>query len=262
MKAGFDYDHFSYSQISCYTQCSLKYRFAYIENLEPEFTSSALVFGQSIHSGIQAYLQSVLEGDPLRIDQMEDVYRSGWTGFGGPPVRYSNRETENSLQNKAKELFSLFVEHYDPASEIVAVEEAFTIDLNDMVGQCCCGPLPPFVGYIDAVIGKNGSTSLIDYKTSSRKPNGDVNAMQLIAYSLAASVLGYDPSELDYRYEYLVKTAKPEFVPYPIKIRDHDRQRFLKTMARIWKAIRSSIFYPNPSYLCSSCGYQIWCKEW
>ncbi|AFM26092.1 RecB family exonuclease [Desulfomonile tiedjei] len=262
MKPAFDYDHFSHSQLSCYTQCSLKYRFSYIENLEPEFTSSALVFGSSIHSGIQAYLQSVLEADPLRADQLADVFRSEWTGFGGPPVRYSGRETENGLQTKAQELFSLFVDHYDPASEVIAVEESFSIDLNDRIEVACCGPLPPFVGYIDAIIGKDGSTALIDYKTSSRKPNGDLNPMQLVAYSMGASVLGYEPNQLDYRFEYLIKTAKPDFVLCPVKIRDHDRERFLKIVARIWKAIRSSIFYPNPGYLCSSCGYQIWCKEW
>ncbi len=260
MKTAHDHDHLSYSQINCYLTCPLKYRFHYIYGLEEEFTSSALIFGAGIHSGIQAYLQSMLEADPLRSDQLLDVYREEWRSSGSRKIRYSARESEESLTNKAHELFTLFVDQYNPAAEVIAVEEAFTVDLNKLAAESPT-PLPPLTGYIDAII-KNGSTTLIDYKTSSRKPGKDVNAMQLVAYSLGAVTLGYDPNELAYRYEYLVKTAKPEFVDYPVRIDEDDRRRFLKIITRVWKAIQSSIFYPNPSYLCASCGYQGHCKEW
>ena len=80
MKTAQDHDHLSYSQINCYTTCPLKYRFHYIDRLEEEFTSSALLFGSGIHSGIQAYLQSILEADPLRPDQLLDVFREEWRG--------------------------------------------------------------------------------------------------------------------------------------------------------------------------------------
>jgi putative RecB family exonuclease len=65
-----------------------------------------------------------------------------------------------------------------------------------------------------------------------------------------------------YRFEYLVKTAKPELVSCPVQIHDDDRRRFLKMTTSVSKAIRSAIFYPNPSYLCSTCGYQTQCKKW
>ncbi len=260
MKTSQDHDHLSYSQINCYLTCPLKYRFHYIDGLEEEFTSSALLFGAGIHSGIQAYLQSILEADPLRPDQLLDVYREEWRTSGNRSIRYSARESEESLLNKAHELFTLFMDQYNPAAEVIAVEEAFTVDLNELAAESPT-PFPPLTGYIDAII-KNGSTTLIDYKTSSRKPGKDVNAMQLVAYSLGSVTLGYDPNELAYRYEYLVKTAKPEFVNYPVRIDDDDRRRFLKIITRVWKAIKSSIFYPNPGYLCGPCGYQGYCKAW
>jgi putative RecB family exonuclease len=255
-----DHDHISYSQINCYTTCPLKYRFNYIDGLEPEFTSSALIFGSAMHAGIQAYLQSTLEGDPLTSDQMVDVYRAEWIGSEGQKIRYSAREPQDSLLNKAGELFDLFVDQHDTEAEVIAVEESFTMDLNELINDGPCD-LPPFIGYVDAII-QNGSTALIDYKTSSRKPNGDMNATQLVAYSLGATTLGYEPNELTYRYEYLVKTAKPELVACPVRIDDDDRRRFLKITTSVWIAIQSEIYFPNPSYLCSSCGYQRQCKEW
>jgi putative RecB family exonuclease len=97
MKTAQDHDHLSYSQINTYTTCPLKYRFNYIDGLEPEFTSSALLFGSGIHAGIQAYLQSTLEGEPLRRDQMVDVYRAEWIGSEGQKIRYSTRESQDSL---------------------------------------------------------------------------------------------------------------------------------------------------------------------
>lgn len=252
--------HLSHSQISAYMQCGLKYRFHYIDRLEPEFTPSALHFGRSIHCGIQAFLQSTLEADPLRPDQLLDVFRQEWTAHDGPSVRYSVRESENGLLNTAKQLFTIFVENHDPHIEVVAVEEAFTLELAEFIHDYP-DELPQFKGYIDAIL-KNGSTALVDYKTSGRKPNGDVNAMQLVGYSLGAVALGYDPNELDFRFDYLTKTAKPELVPYPVNIGDNDRRRFLKTVTRVWKAIQTAIFYPNPGYLCSSCVYQSRCREW
>jgi len=252
--------HLSYSQISTYMQCGLKYRFNYIDRLEPEFTPSALHFGRAIHSSIQAFLQSSLEADPLRADQLVDIYREEWRGVDGPPVRYSRRESEESLYNTARQILTVFTEQHDPAIEVIAVEEAFTLDLA-AIAEDFPQDIPPLTGYVDAIL-KNGSTALVDYKTSSRKPNGDVNAMQLVAYSLAASRLGYDPNELQYRYDYLLKTAKPELVSCPVAIDDNDRRRLLKTTAKVWKGIQSSIFYPNPSYLCSSCPYQRHCNDW
>jgi putative RecB family exonuclease len=189
--------HLSYSQINCYMTCPLKYRFHYIDRLEEEFTSSALLFGSGIHAGIQAYLQSILEADPLRTDQILDVFREEWRGSQGPKIRYSARESEEGLLNKASELFTLFVDQHDQAAEVIAVEEEFTIDVNQYAGGAPL-PLPPLVGSIDAIV-KQGTTTLIDYKTASRKPSGDLNPMQLVAYSLGATTLGYDPNELDYR---------------------------------------------------------------
>jgi putative RecB family exonuclease len=252
--------HLSYSQINTYMTCPLKYRFSYIDGLVGDFTSSALHFGHAIHSCIQAFLQSWLEADPLRADHLVDIYREEWRRFDGPPVRFSKRESEESLFNTAKQVFTLFTEQHDPAIEIIAVEEPFTLDLTALSTDCP-RDMPPLMGYVDAIL-KNGSTVLVDYKTSSRKPNGDVNAMQLVAYSLAALDLGYDPNELQYRYDYLLKTAKPELVGCPVAIKDNDRKRFLKTTTRVWTAIQSSIFYPNPSYLCGSCAYKRSCNEW
>lgn len=249
----------SYSRVNTYMTCPLKFRFAYVDREKPDFTTSALVFGSAMHSSIQAFLQSCLEGDPLRNDQLVDVYRDHWKMNADQQVRFSAKETEESLLTKAASLLDLFVEQYDHETEIVAVEEPFTININPLTGSDTI--LPEFTGFIDAIV-KNGSTTLVDFKTTSKKPHGDVNAIQLAAYSMATGVFGYEPEELEYRYDYLVKTAKPEFIRYPITITENHRTRFLKTVMEVWKGIERGIFFPNPTYLCSSCGFRNRCDEW
>lgn len=78
MKTPLDNDHLSYSQVNCYMTCLLKYRFHYIDRIEPPFISSAHTFGSCIHEAVAAFYQSCLEGDPLSAGQVHDVYRRAW----------------------------------------------------------------------------------------------------------------------------------------------------------------------------------------
>ena len=51
--------HISHSQIFTYLNCSLKYRFQYVENKPPERISIALPFGSAIHAAIEMYYRSL-----------------------------------------------------------------------------------------------------------------------------------------------------------------------------------------------------------
>ncbi|MGB6063163.1 MAG: PD-(D/E)XK nuclease family protein [Desulfomonilaceae bacterium] len=57
--------HLSYSQINCYMTCPLKYRYHYLDQIEPPFVASALLFGSCIHEAVASFYQSCLEGRPL-----------------------------------------------------------------------------------------------------------------------------------------------------------------------------------------------------
>lgn len=47
--------YISNSQIFCYQNCSLKYKFQYLEQCPAERISSALIFGKQIHSILEFY---------------------------------------------------------------------------------------------------------------------------------------------------------------------------------------------------------------
>ena len=78
MRTAQDHDHLSYSQVNTYLSCPLQYRFKYVDEIPPAFTSVALAFGSAIHEAVAAFYQTRLEGDNLKPDQMLDVYRDTW----------------------------------------------------------------------------------------------------------------------------------------------------------------------------------------
>ena len=91
MNVSMEKPHLSYSQINTYLTCPLKYKFHYIDQIEPPFVSSALVFGSCIHEAVAAFYQSCLEGDPLSPSQVHDVYRQAWES-------HSKEQTDTFLQ--------------------------------------------------------------------------------------------------------------------------------------------------------------------
>jgi putative RecB family exonuclease len=93
-------NHLSYSQISTYLMCPLRYRFQYVELIPPAFKSAALAFGSAIHEAVGAFYHEVLTGDELRPDQMLDVYRQAWQSRDGSEIRFFNGDDEQSLQRR------------------------------------------------------------------------------------------------------------------------------------------------------------------
>lgn len=253
--------HLSWSGLSTYMQCPLKYKYHHLDNLYPAFTASSLLFGSCIHEAIGGFLQTQQNGDTLTPSQMHDVFLNAWRSHDGAQLRFAPREDEAVLMEKAHKLLSLYHDNFDPQTVVLHVEESFGVDLQSQDEEPLF-ELPLFTGIIDSVVSLGDTTTLVDYKTSAKKPNGNVSDLQLVAYSLAAPKLGWDPRELDYRFEYLVKTKEPELINVPVTITDAQRERFIRLVGRVWHGIKQAVFYPNPTYLCGNCCYQYICQNW
>src|SRR5208283_2712799 len=163
MNTAQNHDHLSYSQMNTYMTCPLKYRFHYIDQVEPPFVSSALVFGSCIHEAVGGFYQSCLEGDLLSPSQVHDVYRQAWESCSKEQeIRFFNGDAADSLTTKAKLMLDVFHEAFDPGVQIIGIEEPFEVDLGKRI--------PPLVGWIDAVeLAPDGTVSVIDLKTASKR---------------------------------------------------------------------------------------------
>jgi putative RecB family exonuclease len=258
-------DHLSYSSIACYLQCPLKWRFHYIDQIPEEFVATSLVFGHAIHESVAAFLNSSLSGENLTPDEMLMVYLNAWRESNGVEIRCSNGDTEEKLLKKAQDLLTLWHGAQDGMTEVLGVEEEFSLDMEELTDYPSLD-IPPLIGYIDHIVKQpDGSITLIDLKTAARKPSQfqtDQN-LQLTAYSLGAAALGFNPDELTLRLDYLLKGAQPDLVSFETTRTEEERQRFVKMVTRVWKGITNSVFFPKTDWYCrSSCGYQSQCAEW
>ncbi len=247
--------HFSYSQLSTYLTCPLRYRLQYVELIPPAFTSAALTFGSALHEAVAAYYQSRLEGDALRADQMVDVYRGTWREAQN--VKYFNGDNEESLLEKARHLVNLFHEQVNPEVTVLGVEEFFELQLAKEV--------PPLHGYIDLIeADQNGQITVADLKTASKKlaHNAAHGNLQLTAYSLGATALGFDPDQLMLRLDVLTKTKSPELVRYETTRTEAERERFVKLVKTVWAAIENHAFFPKEDWHCAQCAWADHCREW
>ncbi len=249
--------HLSHSQISTYLTCPLRYKFHYVDQIPPEFTAAALVFGQAIHEAAAAFYQAHLEGDALRKDQLQDVYQDTWRGRESE-VKFFNGDNPESLDDKAKQLLTVFHDSFDPTVKILGVEEFFEAPLGN-------NGTPPLHGYIDLIEeDKEGRVAVVDLKTASRKPSAfEVhNHPQLTAYSLGAAALGFDPSSIEFRLDVLLKTKNPELVRCTTLRTERNRQRFISTAKAVWNAIIREAWFPRQDWHCAQCAYAQPCKDW
>ncbi len=247
-------NHLSYSQISTYLTCPLRYRFQYVEVIPPAFTSAALAFGAAIHEAVAAFYQTRLEGDELRPHEMLDVYRDTWSKAEN--VKFFNGDGEESLREKAKQMLAVFHGSVDPSVTILGVEEFFELQFDGV---------PPFHGYIDLIEqSQDGTITLVDLKTASKKPSGSPAAsnLQLTAYSLGASGIGFDPEALTLRLDVITKTKSPELSRYETTRTETDRDRFVKLAKHVWHAIEGHAFFPREDWHCNQCAWATQCNEW
>lgn len=247
----------SYTQISTYSSCPLRYRFHYIDRIEPPFTAAPLAFGSCIHEAVGAFYQSCLEGDPLSVSQIHDVYRQVWESHAKErPIRFSNGDSEESLTTKAKRMLEVFHEASDPSVQIIGIEEPFEVDLGKRI--------PPVVGWIDVVEqSPDGTIIVADLKTASKRysDNAVHSNMQLTCYSLGAQALGFN-GDTRFRLDVLLKTQNPDLVRYETTRTDADRERFLKLVKSVWQGIKKEIFFPKEDWQCSQCPFLDHCKSW
>ena len=247
--------HLSYSQISNYLTCPLRYKLHYVDLIPPAFTSAALVFGSAVHEAVAAYYQSRLEGDELRPDHMVDVYRETWRRADN--VKFFNGDGEESLLQKATQLIDVFHKETNPNVTVLGVEEFFELQIANEV--------PPLHGYIDLIEeDENGRVTVADLKTASKKlADGAVHSnMQLTAYSLGAGALGFDSEQLTLRLDVLTKTKSPELVRYETTRTEAERERFVKLVRKVWASIENHAFYPKEDWHCAQCAWADHCREW
>jgi RecB family exonuclease len=236
--------HLSYSKISTYLKCPMRYKFIYVDNLET-VVRSYFSFGNSIHKVLEEFFDPAKNYKELGKDPylyLMDLLDSHWISAGySKPVeeKRAKIEAKNILINFYKENISTFKPAY-----LVEKNFSFRLDAFEVRGR------------IDRIDENDGKYSIIDYKTSSLLPTSftEEEVLQPIIYRIAIEHLipeeSIDVSEVSLYF--LRHQKKVSF-----KINDHLIDKFKRRIIEVGNRINKEEFDPDPkdNGYCSKCEF-------
>ena len=258
--------HWSYSSLSEYLICPLKFFFHRIEKCKPEFVSVNLVLGKALHA-VYAQMMSLIYPkmtEPVSIEDMEGFFIQSFNDLQEEKINYNGKGYDEIIQ-KGKEYTRSIVKYLGEKKfngEEVWIEKKFTVPLmeNDHIFDL------PLEGIFDLVVIDHDRqhADIIDFKTSTiRYPDWKTKRnLQMLAYTYGLEQLLGTDYRIVFRWEVLLKQKNPCFVEYQDLYDSKELQYFMKVVTAVERGIECAVFYPTPSFLCSYCEYFKNCRSW
>lgn len=244
-------DYLSVSQVTTYLGCPRKYRFRYVDGLEPERKSADLAFGSAVHSAIEWWQSERIAGRAPPDEDVLRVFHADWTAQNALGDLDFDGDDPAEMHALGEAILRLYVEQF--ANDVPTdVEQRFEVPLRDpRTGDTL--PLP-LVGFLDFT----GEGLVGEIKTTARKSGAGQWILQLSAYSYAVRELtGVRPR---LRVVQLVKTKVPKIEVEDLRLTDRDEAWFVEIAAEVLDAIARGAFFPNPSWMCSRCEHRRACR--
>lgn len=260
----------SYSSISTYLECPLRWKYLYIDHL-PEAPRGYFSFGRTVHSVLEALLrplvvpgarrvpsgraQTTLEdyraataslttGRLMSREELLALYRSEWVADG-----YVSTEEEARYRALGEQILVEFHDQVAAAPPQPVAVEAHLEAAWDGI---------PVHGYIDRIDRTaSGGLEILDYKTSREISSGDVEESdQLALYQVLVEHNYPDPVErltLYHLRSHRPITSAPRATKTLTELRDR--------VGLVRDGIRSEVYEPTPGRQCTRCEFRPICPE-
>ncbi|HND55289.1 MAG TPA: PD-(D/E)XK nuclease family protein, partial [Pirellulaceae bacterium] len=154
-------DYISWSAISLYQSCPLRYYFRYIAGLPERTVSASLVFGAAIHRAVEHHFNELLAGnEPPNIEALVGEYDRHWSDVESATVQFGKGDDRDSLSELARRMFAAFQGSplAQPGGHVIGVEETLR-------GPIVAG-IPDVLGRVDLLVESADELVLTDLKTS------------------------------------------------------------------------------------------------
>ena len=256
----FGFDHLSFSAISLFQNCPLRFFYRYILGLPEETVAASLVLGSALHQAAQYHFEQLLAGEPPPdLDTLLAVFQEHWQRYEPETIQYGRSENRDTFGRLADRMLRAFrdSDFAHPDGVILGIEEELR---GEFVSGC-----PELLARVDLLVDMGDELRLLDFKTSrSAWSTGKVEeaAPQLLLYSELAKTLA-DGKPLRLCFAVLTKAQLPVLTMHDVSLNAQQLERTKRTVERVWHAIQSGHFYPAPSPLqCPSCPYREPCRAW
>jgi len=257
-------DYLSPSAIATFQRCPLKYRFAYVENREPEFTSVSLVFGAAIHAAIEEHYRRQFEGlPPPSHDELLAAYAKAWEAETTQRSNFEKEPPVDELRDQAVRMLAAFRK-----SDVAIDDDARLLGVEEELRGPVVPEAPDVLGRCDLVSHLRSALLIVDFKTSrSAWGQGQLwessQAMLLYAWLARPLAVAVGASQIHLRWVVVTKAKSPRVDVHDLTPSAGQLRRVAETVAAVWKAITAGLFYPAPSATnCAMCSYRRACRDW
>jgi putative RecB family exonuclease len=244
---------YSHSRISTFEQCQLKYKFQYIDKLEPEVEHTIESFlGSCVHDALEWLYNHPLKNS-LQVDDILEYYSKKWKEDYSPEIKLVKTEYDSAHYFNLGIKFLIDYHSFNkPFSDnTIATEHKILVKL-DKEGKYL------LQGYIDRLVHNldTGRFEVHDYKTGAIKSQKDVDSdRQLALYALGIhegfpNVLGVDLIWHFLAFNERLKSSRTLEELEQLKI---------KVLELIKQIESTKNFQANPSILCKWCSFRKYC---
>jgi CRISPR/Cas system-associated exonuclease Cas4 (RecB family) len=251
--------HWSYSSISQYLACPLRYYFQRILCLPQSTVGSGLVLGSAVHAALAHYHHDLKLNRKPRRDAIRTTFVESWERRDGTTIAFKEGETRADLMAQGMALVELYLAE-PPPERIVAVEQEIISPVHDSTGEYLETPL---VAIADLIVDCGSGLLVREFKTSARAyGESEVSSsLQPTCYVNAVQEVFGEPTTVEYTV--LIKTKTPKIQKLPVERQEADLGRLGDIVKNIEKGVQAGIFYPVESAInCSTCPYRGPCRDW
>ncbi|MCD6516129.1 MAG: ATP-dependent helicase [Candidatus Aminicenantes bacterium] len=223
----------TYSHISYYLQCPLRYKYFVIDGLKPPI-SSYFYFGASVHRALELIHKDILAGKKVKLNKIPDYVDKTWLmpeKLKGEKEKQKKKEAVNQIKN--------YMEKQMPSRpDLFSAEKPFAFELEGAVVR----------GKIDLIRnGNNDSKEIVDFKTTRSKASSiEQYDHQMDIYALGAEK-GLNLNISD-RSLYFLEDNKPQTIDW-----DEGKRKTAESNLSSWiQKIKNQEFEPRIEF-CPFC---------
>ncbi len=233
---------YSYTQLSQYLACPRKYRYRYLEGWQEKETRAGLLFGRAFEQALAAYFQ--------RQDATEALFKQ-WSQYQNITLDYTHGDSWDRMLQQGIKLLELFCQ--EDRVEIPHPKRNLQIKIARPLS-----PTSQFVGYVDAFGYLDGTSCVIDWKTTAARypdqPEG------LLALDPQLACYSWLTGEPEVAFVVFVRKRLPEIQYLRSTITDEQRREFGQLVEDSVAQIEMGQFLPHPGIRfpqngCTSCCY-------